>query len=135
MHVQSYVTITIFFLWPMKKNHYREVTAEVCRIMGENPQEFCYFWMSPLSKLLMHSWYAMQFSADCCTNCEATRILGQIIRGVNQDDLQCKLLEKGESITLGSSAALLRNAEAAAKQSSNLKTGDPTFIQATRKSQ
>ena len=63
-----------------------------------------------------------EFSADCCTNCEATRILGQIIRGVNQDDLQCKLLEKGDSITLDSAIALLRNTEAAAKQSSNLKT-------------
>jgi len=42
-----------------KKNHYREVTAEVRRIMGENPHEFCYFWISRFPKLLMHSWYAM----------------------------------------------------------------------------
>lgn len=42
-----------------KKNHYREVSEEVRRVMGRNPEEYCDYWTSRFPKLLMHSWYAM----------------------------------------------------------------------------
>ena len=63
-----------------------------------------------------------------------TRILGQVIQGVNNGDLQCKLLEKGESISFNSAIELLRTAKAAAKQASNLNEVEASRIQASRKS-
>ncbi|EFX77192.1 hypothetical protein DAPPUDRAFT_305906 [Daphnia pulex] len=42
-----------------KKNHYREVSEEVRKVMGRNPEEYCDYWTSRFPKLLMHSWYSM----------------------------------------------------------------------------
>ena len=48
--------------------------------------------------------------------------------------MQCKLLEKGEVISLDPAIAFLRTAETAAKQASNLNEKEASRIQATRKS-
>ena len=39
-------------------------------------------------------------TTDCCANCEPTRILGQLIFGVESDDVRVKLLEQGATLTL-----------------------------------
>jgi hypothetical protein len=41
-----------------------------------------------------------EFATDCCANCELTRILGQLIFGVESDDVRVKLLEQGATLTL-----------------------------------
>ena len=46
-------------VFSLQKNHYREATMDVRRIMGESPEDFCDYWTSRFPKLLMHSWYAM----------------------------------------------------------------------------
>lgn len=43
----------------LQKNHYREVSEEVRRVMGRTPEEYCTYWTTRFPKLLMHSWYAM----------------------------------------------------------------------------
>ena len=74
-----------------------------------------------------------EFSADCCADCEPSRILGQIIHGVNQEELRSKLLEMSEIITLESAISLLRTVEAASTQSSDLKLREARSVQVTRR--
>ncbi|XP_012271622.1 serine/threonine-protein kinase/endoribonuclease IRE1 isoform X2 [Orussus abietinus] len=43
-----------------KKHHYRELTSEAQRSLGEIPGEFVEYWLSRFSYLLTHVWCAMQ---------------------------------------------------------------------------
>jgi hypothetical protein len=70
-----------------------------------------------------------EFQTDCCARCEPTRILGQLIFGVESDEVRVKLLEQGDTLTLDAALTILRTAEASNKQSINLKTGDAAAIQ------
>lgn len=71
------------------------------------------------------------FATDCCANCEETRILGQIVFGVQNDDIRCKLLEERTGLTLARATAMLRTAEVAAKQSNNITTGTSFSVRTT----
>ena len=62
-----------------------------------------------------------EFNSDCCSQCEPTRILGQIIFGVQDDDVRLKFLEKGANLTLDQAINTLRTAEATMKQAANLR--------------
>lgn len=70
-----------------------------------------------------------EFQTDSCARCEPTRILGQLIFGVESDEVRVKLLEQGDALTLDAALTILRTAEASNKQSINLKTGDAAAIQ------
>ncbi|XP_045025183.1 uncharacterized protein LOC123469907 [Daphnia magna] len=70
-----------------------------------------------------------EFQTDCCARCEPTRILGQLIFGLESDEVRVKLLEQGVALTLDAALTILRTAEASNKQSINLKTGDAAAIQ------
>jgi hypothetical protein len=72
-----------------------------------------------------------EFATDCCANCEKTRILGQLIFGVESDEVRVKLLEQGATLSLDQALTIIRTAEASNKQSKNLKTGDAAAIQGT----
>jgi len=65
-----------------------------------------------------------EFAKDCCGDCEPTRLLGQVVFGVQNDDDRRKLLEKGATLTLDAAITLLRTTEAATKQSLDLRGGD-----------
>jgi hypothetical protein len=71
---------------------------------------------------------------DCCAKCQPTRILGQIVFGVYDDEVRRKLFELGEKLELDQAISILRTTEAASKQVSNLKQGDAIAIQALSKS-
>ncbi len=75
-----------------------------------------------------------EFATDCCANCQPTRILGQVVYGVYDDEIRRKLLEKGVTLTLYQAIDILRVAEDASWQATNLKTGDVAAIQALAKS-
>jgi hypothetical protein len=75
-----------------------------------------------------------EFATDCCANCQPTRILGQVVYGVYDDEIRRKLHEKGATLTLDQAIDILRVAEAASQQATNLKTGDAAAIQALAKS-
>ena len=40
------------------------------------------------------------FNSDCCGRCESTRILGQVIHGVHNNEVRIKLQEKGDALDL-----------------------------------
>ncbi|KZR96021.1 Uncharacterized protein APZ42_009877, partial [Daphnia magna] len=69
-----------------------------------------------------------EFATDCCANCQPTRILGQVVYGVYDDEIRRKLLERGATLTLDQAIDILRVAEAASQQATNLKTGDAAAI-------
>lgn len=73
-----------------------------------------------------------KFVSDCCANCDPTRILGQVVAGVRDDEARVKLLDKGKDLTLDSALTTLRTAEAAGIQATSIKHGDAAAIQATR---
>ncbi|KAI9550725.1 hypothetical protein GHT06_006522 [Daphnia sinensis] len=75
-----------------------------------------------------------ELATDCCANCQPTRILGQIVYGVYDDEIRRKLREQGATLTLDQAIEILRVAEAASKQATNLKTGDAAAIQTLAKS-
>ena len=75
-----------------------------------------------------------EFFKDCCNKCQPTRILGQIVFGVYDDDVRRKLLEKGDDLKLDEAIEILRVAEAASAQAKNLKQGDALAIQGLSKS-
>ena len=70
--------------------------------------------------------------ATCRVNCEADRILGQIIFGVFSDDDRRRLLEKGATLTVDAAIADLRLMEAVRLQSSGLKKEAPSVQQASK---
>ena len=73
-----------------------------------------------------------EFAGDCCGECEPTRILGQIVHGVFNDDVRVKLLDKGDDLTLDDALKIVRSAEAISKQAFNIKHGSSAAIQGTR---
>ncbi|KZR99997.1 Uncharacterized protein APZ42_003910, partial [Daphnia magna] len=75
-----------------------------------------------------------EFATDCCASCEPTRILGQLIFGVESDEVRVKLLEHGATLSLDQALTIIRTAEATNKQSKNLKTGDAAAIKGTTSS-
>lgn len=70
-----------------------------------------------------------QFTQDCCDNCEPTRMLGQIVSGVYNDEVRVKLLEQGATLNFDQALTILRTAEASSTQSKNLKDEDTVAIQ------
>ncbi|KZS02265.1 Uncharacterized protein APZ42_000758, partial [Daphnia magna] len=58
-----------------------------------------------------------------------TRTLGQLIFGVESDEVRVQLLEHGTTLSLDQALTIIRTAEASNKQSKNLKTGDAAAIQ------
>ena len=64
-----------------------------------------------------------EFEKDCCAACQNTRLLGQIVFGVSDDDVRRKLLELGAKLTLDKAINIIRTAEATRLQSSNMKQG------------
>ena len=75
-----------------------------------------------------------EFQEDCCAACEPTRILGQIVYGVRNEEDRRKLLEKGPALQLDDALTTLRTSEAALKQSANLRSSDAPSINMTTKS-
>jgi hypothetical protein len=75
-----------------------------------------------------------EFLKDCCSKCQPTRILGQIVFGVYDDDVRRKLLKRGDKLKLDEAIDILRVAEAASTQAKNLTQGDAMAIQALSKS-
>ena len=73
-----------------------------------------------------------EFATDCCARCEPTRILGQVVVVVFNDEVRVKiLLEQGAALTLDQALKILRTAESSAQQSTTLKHGDAAAMQAT----
>ena len=72
-----------------------------------------------------------EFATDCCARCEPTRILGQVVAGVFNDEVRVKFLEQGAALTLDQALTILRTAESSAQQSTTLKHGDAAAMQAT----
>jgi hypothetical protein len=58
----------------------------------------------------------------------------QVVYGVYDDEIRHKLLEKVATLTLNQAIDILRVAEAASQQATNLKTGKAAAIQALAKS-
>ncbi len=57
-----------------------------------------------------------EFATGCCANCEKTRILGQLIFGVESDEVSVKLLEHGATLSLDQALKIIRTTEASNKQ-------------------
>ncbi|KRZ04676.1 hypothetical protein T11_4820, partial [Trichinella zimbabwensis] len=62
-----------------------------------------------------------EFASDRCGDCETTRPVGQVLFGVNNDDVRRKLLQEGDSLTLDKAIQILRSLEMASYQASQLK--------------
>ncbi|KZR99362.1 Uncharacterized protein APZ42_004799, partial [Daphnia magna] len=73
------------------------------------------------------------FNQDCCGNCEPTRILGQVISGVEDNAVRIKLLEMGDALTLDQVITILRSAETSRLQAASLQQSDHA-INAIRRS-
>jgi hypothetical protein len=67
-------------------------------------------------------------SEDCCSNCQPTRILGQIVYGVYDDDVRRKLLEQGDELKLDEAIDILSVSEAASTHEKNLKQGNASAL-------
>jgi hypothetical protein len=76
-------------------------------------------WLSDLRDLARKC----EFEKDCCTACQNTRILGQVVFGVFDDEVRRKLLELGATLTLDMALTMLRTAEATRLQASTIKQG------------
>ena len=76
-------------------------------------------WLSDLRDLSRKC----EFEKDCCAACQNTRLLGQMVFGVLDDDVRRKLLELGAKLTLEKAITIVRTAEATRLQSSNMKQG------------
>ena len=74
------------------------------------------------------------FTKDCCNKCENTRILGQLIFGIQSDDVRVDLLKEGAELTLDLAVIAVKATEAANKQSTNLKDGSAVSLQQLKKS-
>ncbi|KRZ02708.1 hypothetical protein T11_15687 [Trichinella zimbabwensis] len=72
-----------------------------------------------------------EFAADCCGDCETTWLLGQVVFGVNNDDVRRKLLQESNSLTLDKAIQILRSLELASYQASQLKHDEVAFHQRT----
>lgn len=104
----------------------------------QRPNETVNDWLCDLRTLARKC----NFKSDCCGACEPTRILDQLIAGVNNEDDRRRLLEKGSEtdedgepiLDLDSAIELLRSSEAARQQASTLKSGETISIQQTSKS-
>ena len=77
----------------------------------------------------------MQLVDDCCNKCEATRILGQLVHGVADDENRRKLLEVGDGLTLDDAVRIIRAAENAHQQASDLRGASSIQGISTPKSQ
>ena len=77
----------------------------------------------------------MQLVDDCCNKCEATRILGQLVHGVADDENRRKLLEVGDNLTLDDAVKIIRAAENAHQQASDLRGASSIQGISTPKSQ
>ena len=75
------------------------------------------------------------FLDDCCNKCEATRILGQLVHGVADDENRRKLLEVGDNLTLDDAVKIIRAAENAHQQASDLRGASSIQGISTPKSQ
>ena len=73
------------------------------------------------------------FVKDCCALCEPTRILGQVISGVEDNAVRIKLLELGDALTLDQALTILRSAESSRAQAASLQQSDHA-INAIRRS-
>ena len=76
-------------------------------------------WLSDLRDLARKC----EFEKDCCAACQNTRILGQVVFGVFDDEVRRKLLELGATLTLDMALTMLRTAEATRLQASTIKQG------------
>ncbi len=73
-----------------------------------------------------------EFTGDCCARCEPTRILGQIIYGVHDDEVRRTLLKVGPALTLTDAITALRLAESSFNQASSLR--EESAVQAIKRS-
>ncbi|KAK4027309.1 hypothetical protein OUZ56_016319 [Daphnia magna] len=64
-----------------------------------------------------------EFEKDCCAACQNTRLLGQVVFGVFDDEVRRKLLEQGATLILDQALATLRTAEVTQLQACNIKQG------------
>jgi hypothetical protein len=76
-------------------------------------------WLSDLRDLARKC----EFEKDCCAACQNTRILGQVVFGVFDDEVRRKLLEQGATLTLDIALTTLRTAVATRLQASTIKQG------------
>ncbi|EFX65726.1 hypothetical protein DAPPUDRAFT_264306 [Daphnia pulex] len=76
-------------------------------------------WLSDLRDLARKN----EFEKDCCAACQNTRILGQVVFGVFDDEVRRKLLERGATLNLDRALTTLRTAEATRLQASTIKQG------------
>ena len=74
------------------------------------------------------------FTKDCCNKCENTRVLGQLIFGIQSDDVRIDLLKEGAELTLDLAVIAVKATEAANKQTTNLKDGSAVSLQQLKKS-
>ena len=73
------------------------------------------------------------FGKDCYARFEPTRILGQLISGIEDNAVCIKLLELGDAITLDQALTILRSAESSRAQAAPLQQSDHA-INAIRRS-
>ena len=108
----------------------RHVWRQQFALSKQRANEAADNWLCDLRELARKC----EFAVDCCANCQPTRILGQLVYGVYDDEIRRKLLERGATLSLDQAIDILRVAEAASQQATNLKSGDAAAIQALPKS-
>ena len=98
----------------------RHVWRHQFAVCSQLPNQSADNWLCSLRDLSRKC----DFNQDCCGNCEPTRILGQIISGVEDNAVRIKLLEKGDGLTLDQAIAILRSAENSRLQAASLQQTD-----------
>ena len=74
-------------------------------------------WLSDLRDLARKC----EFEEDCCAKCQDTRLLGQVVFGVFDDEVRRRILEQGDKLSLDAALAILRTAEATKQQAANIR--------------
>ncbi len=76
-------------------------------------------WLSDLRDLARKC----EFEKDCCAAWQNTRVLGQVVFCVFDDEVRRKLLEQGATLTPDQALATIRTAETTWLQASTIKQG------------
>ena len=82
----------------------RHVWRQQFALSKQRANEAADNWLCDLRELARKC----EFAVDCCANCQPTRILGQLVYGVYDDEIRRKLLEKGATLSLDQAIEILR---------------------------
>ena len=86
-------------------------------------------WLCSLRDMARKS----EYHKDCCAKCEPTRILQQLIYGVRNVTMRQKLLEVGPKLTIDEAMKIMRSAENARNQATDLEEPCLHLVRSTYK--